>query len=81
MEGNRSVRIVYCQPCGYAPRALDMAKSILNAYGMAYNKKLSVSLEPGDQGIFDVYVDGKRVFSKHEHGHLPEDKEILEKLK
>jgi selT/selW/selH-like putative selenoprotein len=35
----------------------------------------------GDNGIFDVEVDGKRIFSKHETGRFPEDQEILEKLR
>jgi selT/selW/selH-like putative selenoprotein len=37
-------------------------------------------LEPGHQGIFDVHVDGKKVYSKHETGRFPEPKEILAKL-
>ena len=34
----------------------------------------------GDNGIFDVVVDGKLLFSKHQTGRFPEDEEILEKL-
>jgi selenoprotein W-related protein len=34
----------------------------------------------GRGGIFDVEVDGKLIFSKHEVGRFPEDAEILEKL-
>jgi|ADKI01.1.fsa_nt_gi selenoprotein W-related protein len=75
------VRIVYCQPCGYMPKALDMAQKLLESYGMVYNKKFGVSLEPGDQGIFDVYLDDRLIFSKKEEGRLPEPKEIVEKLK
>lgn len=30
----------------------------------------------GDNGIFDVVVDGRRVFSKHEAGRFPEDGEV-----
>ena len=35
----------------------------------------------GDNGIFDVEVDGKRIFSKDESGRFPEDEEILAKLR
>lgn len=31
-------------------------------------------------GIFDVEVDGKLIFSKHEVGRFPEHAEILSKL-
>lgn len=77
----KTVRIKYCQPCGYMPRAFEMAKSILDAHGMAYNKKLSVSLEPGDHGIFEVVIDDKVAFSKENEGRFPENVEIVEMLK
>jgi len=31
----------------------------------------------GQSGIFDVWVDGNRIFSKDEMGRFPEDDEIL----
>jgi selenoprotein W-related protein len=34
----------------------------------------------GRNGVFDVAVDGKRIFSKHETGRFPEHAEILAKL-
>jgi selenoprotein W-related protein len=34
----------------------------------------------GRGGIFDVELDGKLIFSKHEAGRFPEDSEILEQL-
>ena len=35
----------------------------------------------GSNGIFDVTVDGKRIFSKHDEGNFPSEKAIVEKLK
>jgi hypothetical protein len=32
----------------------------------------------GGLGVLDVFVDGKRVFSYREAGHMPEDQEILD---
>lgn len=77
----KTVRIKYCQPCGFMPKAFDLAKSILDAHGMAYNKKLSVSMEPGDHGIFDVMIDDQVVFSKEKEGRMPEHSEIVDRLK
>ena len=34
----------------------------------------------GDRGIFDVELDGKVVFSKHEAGRFPANDEILRLL-
>lgn len=31
----------------------------------------------GDDGVFDVVVDGRRVFSKHELGRFPNDGEVV----
>jgi len=35
----------------------------------------------GDNGIFDVEVDGRRIFSKREVGRFPKNEEILELLR
>lgn len=56
---------------------------------MAAAIKKETGIEPkltkGKDGIFDVLVDGKMIFSKHEVGRFPEDDEVLvplaEKLK
>ena len=39
-----------------------------------------IELVRGSGGIFDVHVDGKLIFSKHEVSRFPEDKEILDSL-
>src|SRR5262245_61261592 len=49
------VKIEYCVPCGYLPRATQMAEDIKKKYGA------DVELVKGDKGIYDVYVDGKLV--------------------
>ena len=38
-------------------------------------------LVPGQNGIFDIIVDDKVVFSKFETGRFPEPGEVLDKLK
>ena len=52
---------------------------------MAARIRETVGCDPqliaGDNGIFDVEVDGKRIFSKDEMGRFPEDEEILAKLR
>ncbi len=35
----------------------------------------------GDNGIFDVKLDGKMIFSKHQTGRFPESEEVLTKLR
>ncbi len=47
--------------------------------------KEATGVEPeliaGGNGIFDVMVDGKLLFSKDQTGRFPADEEILEKLR
>ena len=35
----------------------------------------------GDNGIFDVVVDGDLIYSKHDTGSFPSDDEIIDSLK
>lgn len=35
----------------------------------------------GGGGIFDVTVDGKRIFSKHDEGNFPSEKAIVEQIR
>jgi len=39
------------------------------------------TLVPGRGGIFDVIVDGVKVFSKHDLGRFPEPGEVVGKIK
>jgi len=41
---------------------------------------MNSELVKGSGGIFDVEVDGRLVFSKHETGRFPEHAEITEQL-
>ncbi|MEM2036675.1 MAG: Rdx family protein, partial [Candidatus Caldarchaeum sp.] len=73
-----NVRILYCVPCGHLPQAMDLAKNLLNRYGQRLNKNFSVTLDTTDGGIFEVYVDGELVFSRHKERRFPTDTEIVE---
>ena len=35
----------------------------------------------GDNGVFNVVVDGRLVYSKHETGRFPEHPEVLSQLR
>jgi selT/selW/selH-like putative selenoprotein len=38
-------------------------------------------LEKGSGGVFDVFVDDRLIFSKHERGRFPDAAEIVEAIK
>jgi selenoprotein W-related protein len=71
------VKVVFCKPCGFQNRALDLASEILNRFGL---DGVSVTLVPGKNGIFDVYVDNEMVFSRYKEKRFPEHQEIIEQV-
>jgi selT/selW/selH-like putative selenoprotein len=42
---------------------------------------VDATLIEGGNGIFDVKVDGKLIYSKDKTGRFPEDREILDQLR
>ena len=54
------VRIRYCRPCRYRLRAENLADLIRRTFGS------EVVLEPGNFGVFKVWVDGDLVFDGEE---------------
>jgi selT/selW/selH-like putative selenoprotein len=74
MESKVEVRIVYCKPCGFQGRALELANAILTNYG---GKGVVVTLVPGTNGIFDVYINNELVFSRYREKRFPEHGEVM----
>jgi len=69
------VQITYCGAWNFLPQASSLAARIQEELGV------EAELIRGGNGIFDVVVDGKRIFSKDAVGRFPEDEEILAKLR
>lgn len=59
------VTIEYCVPCGHLERAVDVQASLLETFGQNVD---GVRLQPGDGGVFEVRVDGERVWEKSQPG-------------
>jgi selenoprotein W-related protein len=59
------------------PRAVALATELLNKHK---NKLSSVELVTSGGGVFEVDLDGERVFSKRELGRFPEDGEVDSKV-
>lgn len=43
--------------------------------------KLETDLIKGSNGIFDVEIDGKLVYSKNETGEFPDEESLIQKIK
>lgn len=72
------ILIRYCLPCRYQPKAIQDADAILKEFGAAVS---SLRLVPGDHGVYDVEVDGNRVFSLDEAMRFPETGELIETIR
>ncbi|MCG2888497.1 MAG: Rdx family protein [Sulfolobales archaeon] len=69
------VRIVYCRRCGYQDRALELARDIITFFDDVW-----VELVPGDNGVFDVFVNGELVHSRFQTRRFFDSEEILSEV-
>lgn len=66
------VMIEYCVVCNYEPRAAALAAEIRQAYPQAEARLIQAA-----GGVFEVEVDGRKVFSKKALGRHAAPGEIL----
>ena len=52
----------------------------MDAIQKTYGDKVKTEMRQGSDGIFDVAIDGKLMFSKHAEYRFPANKEILEQI-
>nr|WP_083774361.1 Rdx family protein [Desulfurivibrio alkaliphilus] len=58
------------------PRASGLEAEIKQNFPQA-----TVELSAGSNGIYDIKVDGRQIFSKHQSGRFPDNQEIIALLK
>lgn len=68
------IDIHYCAIWNYEPNAASLAAELRKEF------RVDAKLLPGSDGIFDVIVDEKLVYSKSETGRFPEPGEVAQKL-
>lgn len=68
------VVIEYCVPCDLRETAIRTASELLKEKQLEIG---SLTLVTGTGGVFDVKVNGKKVFSKHEANRVPNEGEVL----
>jgi len=72
------ILIRYCLPCRYQPKAIQDADALLKEFGTSVS---SLRLVPGDHGVYDVEVDGQRVWSMDEAHRFPETSELIQTIR
>ena len=68
-----SVRITYCAGCKWMLRSAWMAQELLSTFEEELNE---LTLIPGTGGIFEIHVNGKRIWSRKEHQGFPDIREL-----
>lgn len=67
------VEIQYCTRCRWLLRAAWLAQELLTTFETDLTE---VALVPGSGGIFEVRLNGERIFSRKRAGRFPESKEL-----
>lgn len=66
---SNKVDIHYCTGCRWLLRSAWMAQELLTTFESEISE---LSLHPGGGGIFEVWVNGKRIWSRKEQQGFPE---------
>lgn len=72
------VEIEYCTGCRWLLRAAWLAQELLSTFE---NELGEVALVPGEDGVFEVRLDGKRLFARSEEGRFPEAREMKQRVR
>lgn len=72
------VEIHYCRQCRFVLRAGWLAQELLFTFADDLGE---VALVPSEGGIFEVRLDGVRIFSRAEAGRFPESKELKQAIR
>lgn len=75
---NQSVTIVYCTQCRWLLRAGWMAQELLSTFDEELDE---LTLKPSSGGIFEVYANEQRVWSRKAAGRFPEITELKQAVR
>lgn len=72
------IEIRYCTGCKWLIRSAWMAQEILTTFEGELGE---VALIPGEGGVFEIYVDAERIWSRAEEGSFPEIKILKQRIR
>ena len=73
MTSRPRIEIRYCTQCRWLLRAAWMAQELLTTFPEETGE---VALVPATGGIFEVHVEGERIWSRGDAGRFPEIPEL-----
>lgn len=72
------VEIQYCTQCRWLLRAAWMAQELLTTFQQEIGE---VALVPGSGGVFEVWVNEERIWSRREQEGFPEIKDLKQRVR
>ena len=69
------IAIKYCAQWNYLPRASSLGDELKKNLGA------DIDLVAGANGVFDISLDGKMIYSKFEQGRFPQPDDIIKLIK
>lgn len=73
-----TITIVYCTQCNWMLRSAWYAQELLSTFGEDLG---AVRLVPARGGVFEIDVDGARLWSRTDDGGFPPIKELKQKVR
>jgi len=73
MPEKPKVEIEYCTGCRWLLRSAWMGQELLSTFE---NELGGVTLIPGSGGVFEIRIDGNRIWSRSERGGFPDIKTL-----
>ena len=74
-EGKIDIEIVYCVPCSYHGAVAGLISDFYQAAG----NEVAIKVTPGVAGIFQVFLDGDKIYDKaEEDGRYPDVPRVKE---
>ena len=73
-----TVKILFCTQCNWLPRATWIAQEILHTFT---NDLSELCLVPADGGRFEVWLNDKLIFSRHDEAGFIDIKFIKQRLR
>lgn len=77
MNMGYQVKIEFCMQWNFAPKAASLAGDLFSHFRFDIEK---IELIPSSGGVFEVYVNEEKIYSKIEKGVFPKLEDIMYKL-
>lgn len=77
-QATARLEIEYCTQCGFLPRAAWLAQELLATFALGVRE---VALVPGRGGVFEVRLDGEKLFNLRESEEFVDPRKVKQAIR